>query len=702
MNTDRNNILVYYKGLAACSKELISGAPKALVNALKELLTSTGVDRVALFENFIDSSGRSCARTVYSLMARGIDEPADFQEMGRFVYGEHSPQWEKPLEKGDVIFFDHSFDFKFKTRMPGIKKTGSTLLVPLFTGNYWHGFVIFETLTILRTWQSMEIEILTTASEMLGGYIEKDYYISALIKGEERYRSIIENINEGYFEVDLFGVFTFVNTRLCRMSRRTRKDFIGMSYRDVVDPETGKSIFEVAKIIYETGMPSGLNHSRVLRQDGSFAVYEHSIALIEDVQGIKKGFRGIVRDITKIIDQEQKKKELEDKCFQMEKLRSIATLAGGLAHDFNNLLMGIQGNTSVLQVKYNSDPMIHGKIKNIERCIKKGAEITNKLLGFARSGKYRERKININTLISGVCGLFGRTRKDIRIDQKYDPDLYWIKGDSGQIEQVFMNLFLNAGQAMPQGGDLRIITENYSVNEAFAFLHDAEPGEYVKITVSDTGIGMDELTRKRVFEPFFTTREKGGGTGLGLASVYGIVKNHWGMITLDSKKGQGTSFILYFPGSFEVDQTVVFHGGEYEMLVDTPDNTPVKKAMSTILLVDDEKLVLDINIEILEALGYRVLSAVNYREAVQIFADNLKAIDLVILDVIMPDKDGFETAKLLRKIKQDVKILFISGYPKKHEKFKNSFIPSDMFIQKPYTLEQLDNILNEALGDKNR
>ena len=686
--TGENTMNTYYKGLAACSKELISGKPNAFVRVLHELLGITRADYVSFYENFIDDGDRLCARNVHLLMNQGLEGPDRSSAKGWFAYEDLAPEWKNCLGQGEVVIVDPWCDRGFTKEKFTADQIAFSLLVPLFTGTHWHGFIGFGALPPPRSWQPMDMEFLTTAAEMIGGYIEKEFYISALIKGEERYRSIIENIDEGYYEIDLVGSFTFVNRRLCRMTRRTRDRFIGMNFKEVVNPETVRLIKQVAKNVYETGVPSGLNQTRIMREDGSVVIYEHSIALIEDAQGRKKGFRGIVRDATQIRDQEEKRKALEAKYLQVEKLESIATLAGGLAHEFNNLLMGIQGNTSLLLVKYHSHPMIADKVRNIERCIKRGAEVTNKLLGFARSGKYKETQIDLNLLINGVCDLFGSTRKDIRILQNFQADVCPVRGDSAQIEQVFLNLFLNSAQAMPGGGEIHITAENHPVNEAFAFLHDAEPGAYVMVTVSDTGTGMDDVTRKRVFEPFFTTKERARGTGLGLASVYGIVKNHSGMITLESQKGEGTSFRVYLPASVLEEQADLAQD-------DSPD-----RQMSTILLVDDEKTVLDINIEILEVLGYRVIAAENSRDAVELFVENLETVVLVIMDVIMPGRNGFETARLLREIKEDIKILFISGFPKGHDQFEDAFKANELFIQKPYTLEELDTVINRVLNNR--
>jgi signal transduction histidine kinase len=223
-------------------------------------------------------------------------------------------------------------------------------------------------------------------------------------------------------------------------------------------------------------------------------------------------------------------------------MESLGTLAGGIAHDFNNLLMGIQGRTSlmVMDKDYSHPDFEH--LKGIEDYVKSAADLTRQLLGFARGGKYEVKPTDINEMIKKSSSMFGRTKKEIKIHEKYQKDVWTVEVDQGQIEQVLMNLYVNAWQAMPGGGELYIETENVTLNEDYVKPYQVEQGNYVKISITDTGVGMDEATRQRIFEPFFTTKEMGRGTGLGLASVYGIIKNHGGFINVYSEKGEGTTF----------------------------------------------------------------------------------------------------------------------------------------------------------------
>ncbi|GAG21264.1 unnamed protein product, partial [marine sediment metagenome] len=243
------------------------------------------------------------------------------------------------------------------------------------------------------------------------------------------------------------------------------------------------------------------------------------------------------------------KKRLEAQFQAAQRMEAIGTLAGGLAHDFNNILMGIQGNTSLILLHKTSTHPDYERLKGIEEGVKSGAELTRQLLGFARGGKYEVRPTNLNELIENQNHMFGRTKKEITIRGKYEDKPWTVEVDQGQIEQVLLNLYVNAWQAMPGGGDLYIETENVTLDEDYAKPFNMEPGRYVKISVTDSGVGMDEATQQRIFEPFFTTKEMGRGTGLGLASVYGIIRNHGGIISVYSEKGKGTTFEIYLPVS---------------------------------------------------------------------------------------------------------------------------------------------------------
>lgn len=382
---------------------------------------------------------------------------------------------------------------------------------------------------------------------------------------------------------------------------------------------------------------------------------------------------------------ELEKLELQRRLARAQKLESIGTLAGGIAHDINNLLMGIQGNVSLAMLDLDPSHPHRERLKHVEEHVASGASLTKQLLGFARGGRYEVKTASMNDIIGKVSDMFGRTRKEISIHRDYAKDPCIVAVDGPQMEQVFMNLFVNAWHAMPGGGDLFTQTETVMIDEDRASAGDVMPGWYVKVNVTDTGTGMDEQTKERMFDPFFTTKAMGRGTGLGLATVYGIIKGHGGMINVYSEPGHGTTFSLYLPLS------------EMNLAEEDQPGSSLLRGTETILLVDDERMILDVNRDMLQSLGYRVHTVASGREAVALFAEKKNEIDLVILDMIMPGISGSETFDQLREIKADVKILLSSGYSLNGQAQTIMDRGCDGFIQKPFQLEQLSQRVREML-----
>ncbi|MFH0995703.1 MAG: PAS domain S-box protein [Pseudomonadota bacterium] len=500
---------------------------------------------------------------------------------------------------------------------------------------------------------------------------------------EEKYRTLVNNIQDGVFILQE-NKFIFVNEALARMMGYSVEEMTDQEFLTLVAPEYRRLTAdryhrrlagETVETEYELD---------ILHKDGSTRVTVNMNVGTFSIRG-QTATLATVKDITDKKRTEQDRQKLESQLQQAHKMEAVGTLAGGIAHDFNNLLMGILGNATLTLM--NMDPSHPGydRMKNIEKYVQSGADLTRQLLGFARGGKFEVKPTNLNELIQRTSDMFGRTKKEITISSSLQEDIWSVDVDRGQIEQVLLNFYVNAWQAMPAGGNLHLQTENEVLDNSYIQAFSVIPGNYVRFSITDTGVGMDSNTQKRVFEPFFTTKEKGRGTGLGLASAYGIIKNHGGFINVYSEKGRGTAFTVYLPAS------------KKSARVEKDICKPIVKGSGTVLLVDDEQMILDVGGQMLEKLGYQVLTAPNGKEAVKLFESQQDHIVLVILDMIMPVMGGSETFDILKSMHPNLKILLSSGYAVDGQASDILKRGCSGFIQKPFNLEQLSRKTSEIL-----
>jgi len=388
----------------------------------------------------------------------------------------------------------------------------------------------------------------------------------------------------------------------------------------------------------------------------------------------------IATDITQI-------REMELQLHQSQKFEAIGTLAGGVAHDFNNLLMGIQGRISLMTMDPGQLPANIEHIEAIEDYIRSATDLTRQLLGFARGGKYEVKPTDINELVRKSLNMFGRTKKELKIHAKFLKPAPVVEVDRSQIEQVMINLYVNAWQAMAVDGELYLETRITTVDSAQARPHQVNPGRYVNVIVTDTGTGMQEDTRQRIFDPFFTTKEKERGTGLGLASAYGIIKNHDGFITVTSEIGQGTSFSIFLP----LSDTDAQH--------EAPPAEKYLRGSETILLVDDEAMIIEVGAAMLEKLGYRVLTAKSGENAIAQIEQDGDTIDLVILDLVMPGMDGKMAFNRIRELYPQIAVLLSSGYAIDGQAAEIMQNGCNGFIQKPFSVATLSEKVRHILDE---
>jgi PAS domain S-box-containing protein len=511
---------------------------------------------------------------------------------------------------------------------------------------------------------------------------ERQRMESIVRESEEKYRLLVENANEAIFILQN-GQVKFTNPKAEEIITRLSLDPAEANLANFIHPQEREKVIEWYQRRLQ-GME--LPYSFMFRLEGDRAVsiwVELNSILIK--LNDKPATLNFMRDVTL-------QKKLEEQFYQSQKMESIGTLAGGIAHDFNNLLMGIQGNVSVMNLEVGPEDALQESIQSIARCVQSGSQLTNQLLAFARGGKYVVTPSNLNTIVHKTAEIFGRTKKEIDLHPVFAKDIWPVEVDPSQIEQVLMNLYVNAWQAMPEGGDLHIELENVRLDEHYARIKpfNIRPGQFVKISVTDTGVGMSAETQKRIFEPFFSTKEKGMGTGLGLASAYGIIKNHNGFINCYSELGRGTTFNVYFP---ICDQVYPPEDGtaERELVEGVPGGD------ETILFVDDDTEIISVGRKILASLGYTVLVAQGGQSAVDLFMEQREKIDLVILDYVMPGMGGREVFDALKQIQPDVKVLLSSGYSSTDQVAALIERGCKGFIQKPYDTVKMSRTIRTIM-----
>ncbi len=397
---------------------------------------------------------------------------------------------------------------------------------------------------------------------------------------------------------------------------------------------------------------------------------------------------GVVTVVTDISDI----KSLQIQLQQAQKMEAIGVLAGGISHDFNNILMGIQGHLSLMRIDLTATEKVLSHIHQITKLVETAGELTGRLLGFARGGKYQIKVLDINQVVKMTMNLFKPTRKDLSFQESYAGDLDMVDADQSQLEQVCLYIIGNASQAMPDEGKLSVSTKNITIPEDHGYPFAVNSGPYVELCFQDTGVGMDRETQKKIFDPFFSTRKAGNqnGRGLGLSTVYGIVKNHGGFITVQSTLGEGTAFYVCLPAADKTKTASRVSSGI----------NALPRGSETILLVDDQAEIINVGKNFLSRLGYKPITARNGLEAVEIFRMYQDEISLVILDMAMPKMGGTKTFELIRQIRKNIKILVTMGQVVDREMKGLLNRGCHGFIQKPFSMHEFSKAIRSILDKR--
>ena len=496
-----------------------------------------------------------------------------------------------------------------------------------------------------------------------------------LLHSQTQHRLVVENANDAIFLL-LEDRIHYPNPRTMKMLGYTAEELAGRPFAEFLHPEDRDAVLEKIQALRGNQNKAG-NYSFRLLDHRGHEVWVQGNDVLTSWEG-QPAVLCCLRDISL-------EKRLQEQIVQSQKMEAIGTLAGGIAHDFNNLLTGIQGRTSLMLLDIDENHPHHRDLLEIDVIVRQAVHLTRQLLDFARGGKRETLPLDLNGVLRDTLTMFGRTRKEIRIHERLAQDLPAVLGDRGQLTQLFLNLFVNAGQAMPSGGTLDVETGEMLLHDEFARLHGVTPGRFLKIVVTDTGVGMDEATKQRIFDPFFTTRERETGTGLGLASAYGIVKGHGGLITVQSEKGQGTAFTVFLPAT------------DLPAARDEKVAATALRGSETILLVDDEEVVLEAGRLMLRILGYKVLTARSAVEALSIYKGTQHDTDLVILDIVMPGMEGAEAYQAFKTVNPGVRVLLTSGYGIDDQARGILAQGAEAFIQKPYSIKDLSVKIRQVL-----
>lgn len=598
------------------------------------------------------------------------DEPMPVQDNPLI---EHLFKYKSPLVVDDALK-DPRF-MAMRDWLPQ-RKIESLLLVPLVTEKEVVGCLELDS-SRPHAFSYEYVNVAWSVADQIAGALAR----AQLSQTQRRLSTVIDQTADSVIITDVEGKIIYVNPAFERITGYSRAEAIGQNPRFL---KSGKHAPDFYEEMWSTIGGGHVWRGRFSnrRKDGTIFIEDATISPVRAPNGEITNYVGVKRDVTREL-------ELEQHYYQAQKMEAVGRLTGGIAHDFNNLLTGINGFVELMQFKLPADSPLQEMVGTIHRSGQRAADLVRQLMAFSRKQDIEPRVFDLNAVVSDLSKLLARLiGEDITLECSLAPNLWPLKADLSQIEQVVVNLVLNARDAMPNGGQITIRTSNQTLSETDVMLDPGtRPGDYVLLEISDTGIGMSEEVKLRIFEPFFTTKNKGRGTGLGLATSYGIIKQHGGCIWVDSEEGEGTTFKIYWPRS----GTEIKDSPEKIQLQDLPGGT------ETILVVEDESGVRAIITAILKKQGYKVLEAGNGEEALALGRANCGELQLLLTDVVMPQMGGKRLADQLLVDCPGIKVLYISGYTDEAIAQYGVLKPDVSLIQKPFTSMSLAFKVREVL-----
>jgi two-component system, cell cycle sensor histidine kinase and response regulator CckA len=492
----------------------------------------------------------------------------------------------------------------------------------------------------------------------------------ALRESERRFRGLLENVQLSAVIVDLDGILTFCNDYVVTVTGWSREELVGHPVTNFLLPEARVRVAELIQAVkLDTGPSHWTAEPGILAKNGKVLRFRASTVVLRDAQGKPSGLANIGTDITE-------QTALQERYLQSQKMEGLGRLAGGVAHDFNNLLTVINGYSDIIFRKLNEGDPLRASADQVRKAGARAADLTRQLLTFSRKQVSQPRPLDLNAVVADSQDMWNRLLgEEIQLIILLSPSSGLVMADAGQIHQVLMNLVVNARDAMPHGGTLVIETSNLEVDAAYVTANqEAVEGPHVLLAVSDTGVGMDEQTKRQIFEPFFTTKPVGEGSGLGLATVFGIVKQSQGWIDVYTEPGMGSTFKIYLPR---------IQSQELEVDAEAPICSSTL-CSETILLVEDQEEVRGLAKSVLEEEGYRVLAACSATSALELAQHYSGSIDLLLTDVVLPGMSSRELAGRLVVMRPKIRVLFTSGYTQEAAALRTLFDHDTAFLPKPY------------------
>ncbi|KAB2964978.1 MAG: PAS domain S-box protein [Thermoanaerobaculia bacterium] len=667
-------------------------APDAPGRLIEPLARAVGASRAYLFENHRGADGRRLMSQRYEWSDVGIASHADDPEV-------QDLPWDLPgleemaaaLERGEAYArrtVELTGSFRALIESQEIR---ALLIVPVrVAGDAW-GFVGFDECRREREWGRHEIEALRIGANLLGAVLERKRLDAELRASESSYRELFENATDLVWSIDLAGCFSSINATVTRLLGWPAEEVVGRPWEELVtEPDQREIVRTAIRRKLEQGVAETRYEVRLRRRDGGYVPFEvNSRVMVRE--GRPVGIHGVGRDVSE-------RRRLEEQLRQAVKMEAVGRLAASIAHEFNHLLAAISGYAERVLSRLRANDPLRAEVQEILRTGEQAAELTRELLAFGRQQPVKPARLDLNELIQQRLPTLRRVvSDDVLVVDLTEARVGRIHADPDLVEQILVSLFVNARDAMPDGGRIELSTAVVEADElrrrGIAMV--AHPA-YVRLSLRDTGHGMDPAVMSRIFEPFFSTRERGRGSGLGLSTVYGIVKQCEGYIFADSHPGQGSVFHVYFP---QVETPGVRRppSGEFRVAAAPAPAALAGPRPEQVLVVEDEDLIRHLAEQILLDRGYRVISAASAAEALDLVTRFEDEIDLLVTDIVMPGLSGLDLAQRLRRRIPDLRILFMSGYSDSPLLRAGLAREGAAFLQKPFSADALERRVRELL-----